>query len=276
MSSVFRRYRRKMPYVFHIVVCMKQVYDPDSPPSAFRVNAGGTKVIPNGVPPVISPFDENALEAALRIKDTYGGTITVMSMGKTISKRILDQAVASGADDLVLLQDETFEDLDSYATACCLAAAIEKRGSYNLILCGGQAADSNSGLTGFGIAELLNIPCIPLVTNFELCEARLRAISAIPDGFEEVEVSLPALATVESEIFSLRYPTLPSLRAAQKKPATTMTARDVGIDVASVKQTSVVGLSVRLSTTTCKIIGGASAQEAGANLAITLIDANVI
>jgi electron transfer flavoprotein beta subunit len=259
-----------------IIVCMKQVYDPDAPPSAFRIDEAGKKVVPEGVPPVISPFDENALEAALRLKETYGGTITVVSMGKAPSKRILDQAVAAGADDLVLLQDDTFEGLDSYTASYVLATAIKKRGGYDLILCGGQAADSNSGQVGFGIAEFLDIPCIALVNKFKLTEGTLNLLSAIPDGFEEVEVGLPAVVTVESEIFSLRYPTLPALRAAQKKPAVIMNARDVGIEATSLKKTDLVGLSVRASNTTCRVIPGATMEEAGRNLALALIDAKVI
>jgi electron transfer flavoprotein beta subunit len=259
-----------------IIVCMKQVYDPDSPPSAFRIDSGGRKVIPEGVPPVISPFDENALEAALRMKETYGGTITVVSMGKAPSKRILDQAVAAGADDLVLLQDDAFEDLDSYTTSYTLATAIRKRGPFDLIFCGGQAADSNSGQVGFGIAEFLDIPCIALAERFEFAERTLKLTSVVPDGFEEVEVTPPALVTIDSELFSLRYPTVPALRAAQKKPATIMNAQDVGIEAASLKKTDLAGLSIRTSSTTCQLISGATMDEAGRKLALALINAKVV
>jgi electron transfer flavoprotein beta subunit len=260
----------------HIIVCIKQVFDPDSPPSAFRIDGANKKVILDGVAPLISPFDENALEAALRVKETYGATITIVSMGKALSKRVLDQAVAAGADELVLLQDDAFDGLDSYTTAFGLAAAIKRRGSYDLILCGGQAADSNSGQTGFGIAEFLDIPCIPLVKNIEFEGGKLKLTSVIPDGFEEVEVSLPALVTVNNELFSLRYPTLPALRAAQKRPAIIMNARDLGIDVGTLKHTDLMGLYVRVSNTTCEIIQGTTMEEAGSNLALKLIDANVI
>ena len=107
------------------------------------------------------------------MKETHGGTITVVSMGKAPSKRVLDQAVAAGADELVLLQDDAFEDLDSYTTSSCLAAQSGKEEPTTLSSAEEQAADSNSGQVGFGIAEFLDIPCVALVKSFEFAERKL-------------------------------------------------------------------------------------------------------
>ncbi|MFH1166873.1 MAG: electron transfer flavoprotein subunit beta/FixA family protein [Pseudomonadota bacterium] len=259
-----------------IIVCMKQVADPDSPPSAFRIDATNKKVVAEGVAPLISPFDANALEAALRLKDRHGGKISILSMGKSLSKRVLDQGVATGADELVLLQDDTFEDLDSYATAAGMAAAIRKIGAYDLILCGAQAADSNSGQVGIGIAEFLDIPCVSRVKSFELEEKALKLECTLPGGYAEVEVSMPALATVDNELFALRFPSLPALRIAQKKKAVMMTAGDVEVDAGEQRRTDLMEFTARVSNTVCEFVEGGTPEEAGSNLALKLIEAKVI
>ena len=119
-----------------IIVCIKQVPDPTSSSSGTTVDTEAKRVImPQGTPPVINPYDENALEAALMIKDTLGAEITVISAGKNLAKPVLRKTLAAGADNLILLNDAEFEKLDSYATAHVLAAAIKETGEYDLILC---------------------------------------------------------------------------------------------------------------------------------------------
>lgn len=260
----------------HTIVCMKQVPDPDGPPSAFEVDSEEKKVTAKGVPPVLSPFDENALEAALRMKEKHGGKITVLSLGKKLAQRVLIKAVAAGADELVLLQDDSFEGLDSCGTAYGLAAAIRKLGEFDLILCGRQAADTNEGQVGLIIAEILGIPAVTLMQKVEPVDRGLKVEQVLPDGSAVLEVPMPALLTISSELYELRYPTLPALRAAQKKPITIWGLKDVGSDVSQVKRNKVVGLYARVSKTRCEIIEGETAQEVGVNLALTLRDAKVI
>ena len=102
----------------NIIVCVKQVLDPELPVSLFKVNTDTNKVIPpRGRSPVLNPFDENALEAALKIKDNGDATVTVISMGSGIDEMVLRQTIASGADELVLLDDDSFQGIDSYSTA---------------------------------------------------------------------------------------------------------------------------------------------------------------
>jgi len=129
--------------MINIIVCVKQVLDPELPPSLFRINTETNKVIPpRGRTPVLSTFDENALEAALKIKDAQEANITVISMGSGLDEMILRETLAVGGDELIFLEDDSFQDADSYSTACVLAAAIQKVGAYDLILCGRQAADT--------------------------------------------------------------------------------------------------------------------------------------
>ena len=139
--------------MMNIVVCIKQVSDPEAPASAYKIDAESKRVILKGIPPVLSPFDENALEAALRIKDAHDSKVTVISMGRNLSKTVLMKSLAAGADELLLLEDVAFEEMDSYATAFILASAIRKSGQYALILTGREAADTNAGVVGEPISN---------------------------------------------------------------------------------------------------------------------------
>ena len=135
----------------NMIVCCKQVIDPEAPPASFKVDAASNTVIPPpGVPPVISPFDENAVEAALKIKDAQGGKITAISLGANLTRDVVKKPLSMGADELVLLEDEAFVNGDSWSTAYALAMAIKKIGEYDIIFCGRQAADWDSGQVGSG------------------------------------------------------------------------------------------------------------------------------
>ena len=141
--------------MLNIIVCIKQVIDPEAPPSSFKIEPEAKRVTATqGTPPVLNPFDENALEAALKIKDKQPARITVLSMGQKLSVALLRTSLAVGADELVLLQDDIFDSFDAYFAAYVLAKAIKKMGSYDLILCGRQAADSDAGQVGVGLAEM--------------------------------------------------------------------------------------------------------------------------
>lgn len=153
----------------NIVVCIKQVPDPEAPPSVYQADPDGRHIICRGAPPVISTYDENALEAALKIKDSQECGITAISLGYKLSKVVLRKTLAAGADELVLLDDPAFVDLDGFATTALLKAAIIKLGRCDLVLAGIQAADTNAGIAGIGIAELLGIPCI---TNARAIEVK--------------------------------------------------------------------------------------------------------
>ena len=124
------------------IVCVKQVLDPEIPPAKFKIDPEAKHVIPPaGVPPVISVFDERAVEAACRLKDKHKGKITVISMGSEKAADVIKHTIAMWADDGFVLQDAAFENLDSFGTAHVLAKAIQKIGAYDLVLCGRQAAD---------------------------------------------------------------------------------------------------------------------------------------
>lgn len=212
-----------------LIVCLKQVPDPEAPSSVYKVDEDGRHIICKGVPPVISTYDENALEAALRIKDKIECKITVISAGKTLSKAILRKSLAVGADNLILLDDKAFADLDSYATVTILTAAISKLEKWDLILTGIQAADTNAGVVGLGIAEQLTVSCVTNVRKIATDGYKIIAERVLPDGYETVETTLPAVLTVHKSLGDLRAATTAALMEAQKRTVTLWTADDLKI-----------------------------------------------
>jgi len=261
-----------------IIVCMKIVLDPEAPASMFKVDAEAKKVLPlKGNPPVLNPFDENALEAALKLKDANkGSTVTVLTMGRALPRPIVRKALATGADDLVVLEDDSFEELDSYSSAAILAAAVKKMGAFDLILCGREAADSDAGQVGSGIAEFLGIPSITLAGKLEAQGTTLKVNRVQPDGYETLEVSLPALVTVSSEAGTLRTAALAGIMAAQKKPMKVMNAAELGVKAAELKKVALQKLYQPVRDTKCDIVSGATPEEAAANLAAKLKEAKLI
>ena len=262
--------------LLNIIVCMKQVLDPEAPASAYKVDDEAKHIVIKGVPPVISPFDENALEAALRIKDAHQTKITVLSLGQNLSKAVLRKSLAAGADELVLLEDNVFEGLDSYATAYILATAIKKIAAYDLIFTGMQAADSNAGVIGSGIAEILGIPSITTVRKVELDDGKLRVEQVLSDGYEVIETPLPALITVSNELGELRSVALKEIMAAQKKPLTTWNAESLGVDPLQMRRARLLKLFIPQKESRCEMIPGGNEEELGVNLASRLREAQII
>lgn len=260
-----------------IIVCVKIVLDPEAPTSLFKVDADAKKVVPpKGIPPVLNPFDENALEAALKIKDAGGASITVLTMGRGLAKPIVRKALATGADDLVVLEDDRFDNLDTPATVSILTAAIKKMGEYDLILCGREAADTDSGQTGSGIAELLGIPSVTLARKIKVSDKLATVERVVSDGIEVLEVPLPALVTVSSEVGTLRTAALAGIMAAQKKPMQTWNAQELGVDPSKLKKTVLVGLTQPVRESKCDVVKGATPDETAAALALKLKEAKLI
>lgn len=188
----------------HIIVCVKQIPDPEAPLSDVTVDGEKMEMIIDA-PQVISPFDENALEAALRLKEEMGAKITALSLGKKLSDTVLRKCLAAGADELILLEDDRFEKIDSHSTAAALAGAIRKIGPFDLVLTGRQAGDWDSGQVGLILGEMLGIPCISLAREIRVVDGNVVVKKSVPEGYERVRARMPALITVTNEVGELRY-----------------------------------------------------------------------
>jgi len=261
-----------------IIVCIKQVLDPEAPVSSFKIDPEAKRaILPKGTPPVLNPFDENALEAALRIKDTQGAEITVISMGRQLARPIVKKSLAAGADELILLEDDAFEDVDSYSTAYILAGAINKIGEYDLVLCGRQAADTDAGQVGSGIAQILGIPSITVARKIEASNGKVRVERIVSDGYEVIEAPMPALVTASSEIGELRSATVTAIIEARKKTVTAWSTNELGIDLCQLKRVNLLKLFLPpRPQSNCQIIEGESPEEAAAILAMKLREAKIL
>lgn len=262
----------------NIIVCAKQVPNPEIPANKFKVDAAANRVLPpEGVPPVINPFDEQAVEAALRIKEKLPSKITVITMVSGPAGDTIKHALGMGADEGVVLSDKAFEGADSFSTAYVLSKAIQKLAPFDLILCGRQAADWDRGLTGSIIAENLGIPVVTLARKIEAADGKLRVERVLLGGYEEIELSPPAVITVSNELGQARLPSGFGLIAALRKKVPVWSAADIGVDAslagASGSRGSLLKLFVPVHQRKCEIIGG---ENAPADLALKLKGAGLI
>lgn len=261
----------------NIIVCIKQVPDPEGPASSFEIDSEAKKVIPVGIPPVINPYDENALEAAVRIKEHCGERLTAISMVEKPATAVLKKALTVGVDELFLLKDDKFSELDSYSTACVLSTAIKKIGEYNLILTGRQSADWGFGQVGLMIAEILQIPSISMAQDVSIENNKVVVKKLKRSGYEIVRAIMPALITASSEIGDLRLPSIQAIKEAKNKPVTVWDSSDLDIDFDRLNKVRIEKLVAPPSRARdCIFIEGESSEEKAEGLVIRLRQDKVI
>jgi len=213
-----------------IVVCIKQV--PDT--SEVKIDPQTNTLIRQGVPSIVNPFDKNAVEAALQLKEKHGGRVTAISMGPEQAKDALKECLAMGVDEAVLISDKAFGGADTLATSYTLAMAIKKLGNFDLIICGKQAIDGDTAQVGPGIAEHLGIPQITYVSKIEINGNIVRAEREHEEGYEVIEAELPLLVTVVKSINVPRYPTVKGTMKANRKQIPVWTTQDLEVDEARI------------------------------------------
>ena len=214
----------------NIVVCIKQV--PDT--AEIKIDPQTNTLMREGVPSIINPFDLNALEAGLQIRDIIGDSrVTVLTMGPPQAESSLREAVSIGADEAVLLSDRAFAGSDTWATSYTLALAIKKIGA-DLVFCGKQAIDGDTAQVGPETAEFLDIPHIAYIKKIEeVMDGRIKVQRLMDEGYDIVESSLPVLLTVVKELNVPRMPSLKGKIAAKKAEIKKMNAEDIGADEGS-------------------------------------------
>jgi electron transfer flavoprotein beta subunit len=259
----------------NIIVCIKQVIDPEAPPASFKIDAANNKAEMKGAPPVIDPYGEYAVEAALRIKEAKGGRVTVISLGANMLREVVKKPLAMGADELILLEDEAFTKGDGWSTAYALAMAIKKRGEYNLILCGREASDTNAGQTGPAIAEILGLPCVVLARKIEVGDNSVEVERVNSTGYDVIESSLPAVITVSNEIGQPRYPTIKGIMAAKKIEPIVWKSSDIELGD-SAQRTKINKLFQPVHEAKCEFAAGETAEEMAINLAVMLRETKIL
>ena len=264
-----------------IIVCIKQVIDPETPAASFKIDTSTNNMVsPLGIAPVLDPYGEYALEAALKLKESEGGKITTLCLGNDLVPEVVKKSLAMGADELVLLEDDAFSGGDSYSTAFALSKAIEKIGQYDLILCGRQASDWDAGQVGLGIAELLGLPCLSVAQKLEVRGNSINVECATDDGHEMIETPLPALVTVSNEIGEVRYPNIRGILAAKKKQPISWSPTDIGIESVEIGaagcRSRIVKLYQPVREGKCEMIEADNPEEAAAKLALKLREDKLI
>ncbi len=264
------------------VVCVKQILDPEMPASAFKVDETTMTVVPPpGVQPVISPFDAQAIEAALQLRDAAGaGAISVLSLGPDSARDAIKHGLAMGADEGYHLNDPALEGGDAWTTALALSKAIEKIGRPDVLLFGRQAADWDLGQTGSIVAELLDLPSVTVLRSVQWNDGRITASRVVSDGFETVDVSTPCVLTISNEFGDPRYPQLRQIMQAAKKQVTIWGPADLGLDPGAVgaagARTKMEAFFVPEHEAQCEFVEGDSPEEMAQNLAQKLRQAKII
>ena len=215
-----------------IVVCVKEVLDPDAVNTyavAGRLEIGedGRSITQTAIPRLMNAYDEQAIEAALRIRDAgVDCTIHVVSAGQDQAS-VLKVGAAMGADEIASISVDA--PLDHHAVARLLAAYVVHIGGADLVLCGRQASDDDQGVVPALMGEALNMPVVTIARAVEVTSDAVRVTRVTPDAQEIVEAHLPAIVTISNELGQPRYPTTAGRIAARRKQATTFSPEDLGL-----------------------------------------------
>lgn len=209
----------------NIIVCIKQTFDTEA---KIVVNAQG-QIDPNGVNLIINPYDEFAIEEGIRLKEKFGGEVTVVSMGTGRAQEALRTALAMGADKAILITDPSLEGSDEYLAAEVLAKALEPL-TYDIVLAGRIAIDDGSSQVAVRLGEKLGIPSVSSVLKLEISGQSTSVTREIDGGTELIEVSLPAVITAQKGLNEPRYPSVAGIMKAKKKELKTLTLVDLGFN----------------------------------------------
>lgn len=210
-----------------IIVCLKEIPDTEA---HFKLNSSQTAIEPEGLVFKMNPFDECAIEEALKIKEKVGGEVILATVGPESAKQTMRKGLAMGADRAIHLSDPQFSNADSFVIAKALSKAIQNTG-YDLIFTGVQSEDGLNMQTGIMLAEFLGLPHVSILTKFELLSGNKKAkVTRELEGglLEEVEIDLPCVATIQTGINIPRYPTLPNIMKARAKEIKDLKASDIG------------------------------------------------
>jgi len=254
-----------------IVACIKQV-----PDSAAKVVVEDGQISWGEAPLVINPWDEYSVEAALKTKETQGGTVTVISVGGENDKEAIKHALAMGADEAILISDPALTGLDTQSIAKVLAAAIQKIGEVDLAFFGRQAIDSDSGVTSAQTARLLGWPAMTLASTVEIDGNSIKVERSIEEGRQSVTANLPAVVSLVKDYGEPRYPSFMGIRKAARAEVPTWTISDLGIE----PPTSVISWPETMNPPSrevvCEIITGDNPEDIASNLVDKILAEKVI
>ncbi|MDQ6599869.1 electron transfer flavoprotein subunit beta/FixA family protein [Bacillus salipaludis] len=209
----------------NIYVLMKRTFDTEE-----KISISGGKINEDGAEFIINPYDEYAIEEAIQVRDANGGEVTVISVGTEEAEKQLRTALAMGADKAALINiEDDIEHGDQFTTAKILAEYLKDKDA-DLILGGNVAIDGGSGQVGPRVAELLNIPYVTTITKLEIDGSNVTVTRDVEGDSEVIETSLPLLVTAQQGLNEPRYPSLPGIMKAKKKPLEELELDDLDLE----------------------------------------------
>jgi len=244
-----------------IIACIKQVPDTET---RIKLKAGSSSIDTKDVKFIINPYDEFALEEALRVKEKVGGEVTVITVGPPDVDQSIRECFARGVDNGIRVWSDGFEHIDPLGTARVLAQVIKNNG-YDLIICGKHAIDDDAAQVGTMIAEFLGIPQVPVVIKAEITATDAKLHRQIEGGIEVLEVSLPALFTAQKGLNEPRYPSLKGKMAAKKKSINVIDGKTLGID--TTPKVKIIDMTLPATRVAGTILKDVEPAEAAAKLA---------
>ena len=265
----------------HIVVCIKQIIDPETPPDLFRLDPATKRQIRGGLSLVISAYDQNAAELALQLRERVGGKITALSIGAAEAQGAVKTAMGMGVDAGVLVADPAAAGSDSFGTAAVLAAAVRKLAPVDLVLTGCVSGDTGSKVVPLLLAEELGWPSLTFVSRIEAQGAAVHARRIVEDGYEIVEAPLPLVAGIISDDSNVpRYSKLKDIMAAARKPVASWTLSELGVEAAKVggaaHRLALRDVVIPKRDSRCELLAGDTPEEQATRLAERLRELKVI
>ena len=260
----------------NIIVSIKQV--PNS--TCVEINPETGTLKREGVESIINPFDEYAIEEGIRLKERFGGKVTVITMGPPQAESVLRESISRGVDEAILICDRAFAGADTLATSYTLAKSIAQIGAYDIIICGKQASDGDTAQVGPGIAEHLNIPHVAYIKKIgDIKDNTIKIERMMEDGNDVIEATLPVLLTVVKDINTPRLPSLRGMMASKKAVIKKFTAETIsadknliGLDGSPTKVMKIFYPSIRKAGEKLK----GEAQEIAATLVSRLKESKII
>ncbi len=215
----------------NIIACVKQVFDLQQ----VRIKKETREPIMENIPLTIGDIDKNALEEGVRLIEQHGGKVTVVSAGSEDLEETIKEGLAMGADEAVLVIDSSLDSAESAVSAVVLAKTVKKIGEFDLILLGEGSSDNYSGQVGPRMAEILDLPLVSFVKSLKVDGHRIQAVRSLDDCMEVVEVDMPAIVMVMSEINEARIPAVTQILKAGRKPKQVLSLDEIEVDPAEME-----------------------------------------
>jgi electron transfer flavoprotein beta subunit len=257
-----------------IIVCVKQVPDTEA---RIRINGEGTGIAETDVNWIVSPYDEFAVEEALRLREAKGGSVVLVALGPDRVQSALRNGLAMGADSAVHLKDPLFDALDTLGTARALAAAIKALAPFDLVLTGQQGVGGDNSQVAGLLAELLDLPQVTVAVKIEVSDGKAHVEREVEGAHETWETALPAVISAQKGLNDPRYASLKGIMAAKKKTIETRDAAALGLDAAALApRTRVTALELPPARPPVRMVEGDPGTQASELLRLLHEEAKVI